>query len=226
MNTSSATVLSFQNPNLAFPIHLERDEKLVIQKKPDTCYSDRDIIEGLKTRDIMTIKYLYKQYYRQISFMVTTNSGNKMDAEDLFQDALIVLYQKISNNTLNLTSSFYTYLYSICWHLWLQKLNKREYSTDCSEISDELTCDDDHEYDHQIEETEKYRLFQHHFLRLNEDDQKVLKLYMSKTPLKEIASIMGYKSDKYAKFRKYICKEKLKALIMNDPNFHDIYQAV
>ena len=69
------------------------------------------------------------------------------------------------------------------------------------------------------EEQEKYRLFQQHFFRLSEDCQKVLKLFMSKTSLKEIADIMGFKTEKYAKTRKFMCKEKLKNSIVNDPSF-------
>jgi hypothetical protein len=33
----------------------------------------------------------------------------------------------------------------------------------------------------------------------------------------EIMKIMGYKSIKYAKTRKFLCKEKLKKRIKNDP---------
>jgi len=69
------------------------------------------------------------------------------------------------------------------------------------------------------EEQEKYRLFQQHFLRLSLDCQKVLRLFMGKTSLKEIADIMGFKTEKYAKTRKFMCKEKLKNSIINDPLF-------
>jgi hypothetical protein len=68
-------------------------------------------------------------------------------------------------------------------------------------------------------ENERYRLFQQHFLRLSEDCKKVLRLFMNKVPLKEIAEIMGFKTEKYAKTRKFMCKEKLKNAIINDPNF-------
>ena len=68
-------------------------------------------------------------------------------------------------------------------------------------------------------ENEKYRLFQKHFLKLSEDCKKILKLFMNKVPLREIAEIMGFKTEKYAKTRKFMCKEKLKNAIFNDPNY-------
>jgi hypothetical protein len=48
---------------------------------------------------------------------------------------------------------------------------------------------------------------------------------MDKSSSKETANIMGYKSDDYAKSRKYICKEKLKNFIIKDPLFKNIYQS-
>ena len=40
---------------------------------------------------------------------------------------------------------------------------------------------------------------------------------MKKMSLKEIAEEMGFKTEKYAKTRKYLCKEELKKRIINDP---------
>lgn len=184
-----------------------------------TYYSDDAVIEGLKKRESGIIRYIYKEYYPTIKFLITTNSGTETDAEDVFQDALVVLYRKIARENLILTSSFKTFLYSICRNLWLQRLDRRVFSNgfldmeNLSEIQDNLYTGQ-HE-----EEVEKYRLFQQHFFRLGEDCQKILRLFLKKTSLKEIAEIMGFKTEKYAKTRKFMCKEKLKNSILNDPSF-------
>lgn len=184
-----------------------------------TYYSDDAVIEGLKKRESGIIRYIYKEYYPTIKFLITTNSGTETDAEDVFQDALVVLYRKIARENLILTSSFKTFLYSICRNLWLQRLDRRVFSNgfldmeNLSEIQDNLYTGQ-HE-----EEVEKYRLFQQHFFRLGEDCQKILRLFLKKTSLKEIAEIMGFKTEKYAKTRKFMCKEKLKNAILNDPSF-------
>jgi RNA polymerase sigma factor (sigma-70 family) len=184
-----------------------------------TFYTDEAIIGGLKKRDSLIIRYVYKEYYPTIKFLITTNSGTETDAEDVFQDALVVLYRKIARENLVLTSSFKTFLYSICRNLWLQRLDRRVFRNEFLEMEDlgelqEITYNEQPE-----DEQEKYRLFQQHFFKLSEDCQKVLKLFMSKTSLKEIAEIMGFKTEKYAKTRKFMCKEKLKNSVINDPNF-------
>jgi RNA polymerase sigma factor (sigma-70 family) len=184
-----------------------------------TFYTDEAIIQGLMKRDSGIIRYIYKEYYPTIKFLITTNSGTETDAEDVFQDALVVLYRKIARENLVLTSSFKTFLYSICRNLWLQRLDRRVFSNEFMEMED-LSETQDHVFSEPPEdENEKYRLFQQHFLRLSEDCQKVLRLFLNKISLKEIADIMGFKTEKYAKTRKFMCKEKLKNAIINDPSF-------
>lgn len=187
---------------------------------PKTSYSNDSILEGLKSRNSQIINHIYKQSYAQVKFFVTSNNGTVMDAEDVFQDAIVLIYKNIAKEGFQLTCSFSTYLYSICRHLWLQKLSKHNLSY---EIVDNVVghdpWEDAEKFKEMMTESEKYKLFQKHFNMLKQDEQKVLALYMSKTPAKEIARIMGFKSDKYAKFRKYLCKEKLKNLISNDEQF-------
>jgi RNA polymerase sigma factor (sigma-70 family) len=184
-----------------------------------TFYTDDAIIDGLKRRDNGVIRYIYKEFYPTIKFLITTNSGTETDAEDVFQDALVVLYRKIAKENLILTSSFKTFLYSICRNLWLQRLDRRVFSNEFLEMEDLSELHDDMHLEQPEEEHEKYRLFQQHFLKLSHDCQKVLRLFMGKTSLKEIADIMGFKTEKYAKTRKFMCKEKLKNSIINDPFF-------
>lgn len=192
------------------------------QSSKKEIYNNEAIVNGLKIRDVSIIKFVYKQYFLPIKYMVTSNSGKDMDAEDVFQDALVVIYKKISSGNLNLTSAFHTYLYAICKHIWLQKLNKKGIQLEYKEISDFDSADDSQGLELMMADNEKYRLFQKHFSMLSEDDQNVLRLYLKKVPLSEIATIMGFSSYDYAKVRKYIVKEKLKNSILNDPEYREM----
>jgi RNA polymerase sigma factor (sigma-70 family) len=183
-------------------------------------YSDEAIIEGLRLRSDYIIKYMYQEMFPMIRYLVVKNSGNDEDAEDVFQDGLIVVFKKIRDHELDLTCSFRTYIYSVCRNIWLQKLNKRkQYAREFSDVESFVDLPDKVDQ-FQEEEMEKYRLYQQHFLTLGEDCQKVLLLFMKKQSLKEIALEMGYKTEKYAKTRKYLCKEELKKRIINDPKCH------
>src|SRR5919202_6263448 len=56
---------------------------------------------------------------------VTTNSGNEDDAKDIYQEALVVLYEKVKSGSLELHCQLKTYLYSVGRRLWLKQLAQR-----------------------------------------------------------------------------------------------------
>lgn len=181
-------------------------------------YSDEAIVEGLRLRSDYIIHFVYREYFPIIKYLVTENTGSDEDAEDIFQDGLIIIYKKITDNQLTLTSSFKTYMYSVCRNLWLQKLNKRKTVMEkMSDVEDYIDLPEDIMNEISNEEVELHRLVQLHFLSLNEDCQKILRLFMKDVSLREIGNIMGFKTEKYAKTRKYMCKEELKRRIASDP---------
>jgi len=188
-------------------------------------YPDDAILSGLKDQDTFTIKYVYKRYYQPVRHMITSNSGTDMDAEDIFQDALVVIYKKVRDGELKLTCSFNTYLFAICRHLWLQKLTQSKSRTEYKDYSNFEGLADVNEAGEHLEENERFKIFQKHLARLSEDDRKMLELFLKKVPLAEIARIMGYNSYDYAKVRKYIVKEKLKNSILNDPSYRKMMHA-
>lgn len=184
-------------------------------------YSDEAIIEGLRLRSDFIIRYIYKADYPMIKYLVMSNSGSDEDAEDIFQDSLIVIFKKIKAHNLDLNSSFHTYLYSVSRNLWLQKLTERKkFRFKFEEAENFVELPEDEVAQLHAEEMEKLRLYQQHFLTLNADCQKVLLMFMKNMSLKQIADEMGYKTEKYAKTRKYLCKEELKKKIINDPKCH------
>jgi RNA polymerase sigma factor (sigma-70 family) len=226
MSASSLTLEFVEIPQ-AISSYLTGELQSTTTSHPKSTFTNEKIIEGLKSRDTATINHIYKQSYAQVRFFVTSNSGSVMDAEDVFQDTIVLIYQNIAKEGFYLTCSFSTYLYAICRHLWLQRLSKHKVNY---EIIDSTIGHDPWEdaenFREMLTESEKYKLFQKHFSLLKKDEQKVLSLYMSKVPAKEIAKIMGFKSDKYAKFRKYLCKEKLKNMIVNDEEFPAVYNSI
>ena len=183
-------------------------------------YSEKDILDGIYNGDKDVLKYVYDEYYPTIQVLIFRNSGKDEDAEDIFQDTLMIIYQKVKNNDLKLECSFKTYFYSISRNLWLQKLDKNKISGNpYTDIENFIELSDEFMYEIFDEENEKIKLLQKHFLNLSEDCIKVLRLFLTKMPLKEIQEIMGFKTLKYTKTRKFLCKENLKKRIFNDPRY-------
>ncbi|MFA8449363.1 MAG: RNA polymerase sigma factor [Bacteroidales bacterium] len=182
-----------------------------------------EILNGIRTSDRGTLNYIYKKYYKSIKRYIIQNSGSEDDANDIFQDGVMVIYQKIKKNELTeLHCAFHTYLFSVCRFLWLQNLNKKEVKvdTDNHQIQESLSVEPDLKI--LTEETSRYDLYRKHFTQLNKECQKILNLFLQKTPQKKVAEMMGYKSVDYAKRKKYLCKEKLVEKIKRDPNFKEV----
>jgi len=182
-----------------------------------TDYTNLELLNGILRNDTIVLQYIYKNFYSKINFFIKKNNGDDDDANDIFQEAIIIIYRKLKANELVLDCTFETYLYSICRFLWLKQLEKRkiekENIKDNHEFNDEI-------YDDSLEKVsdlnERYRLYQKHFANLGKDCQKILQLYFDKVPLKTIAQIMGFKSEKYAKKRKFSCKEYLIKSVKQD----------
>ena len=188
-------------------------------------YSDEAILEGLRLRSDYIINFAYKEFYPLIKFLVTDNGGAEEDAEDIFQDGIVTLYNKIILNQLELNSSFKTYMYSVCRNLWLQKLNKRKFIFNkLNDVEHYIDIPKDMLQDTSIEETEMQRIIQTHFLSLPEECQRVLRLFIQKKPLQEIAGIMGFKTENYARTRKYLCKQDLKKRVADDPRSYKFFK--
>ena len=43
------------------------------------------------------IRYLYRTYFEGLSIYVQQNQGSRQDAEDIFQDALVILCKKVQS---------------------------------------------------------------------------------------------------------------------------------
>jgi len=189
-------------------------------------YSDEQILKGILRHDNLILQYIYKQYYYNINYFIKKNQGSDDDANDIFQEAVIIIYRKIKENDLIFEkSSFKGYLFTVCRLLWLKQLERRRIEKE--KLNDSLPYQDDL-YDDSLNElvikNERYGLYQKHFSSLSTDCQKLLQLFFEKVSLKEIATVMGFKSEKYAKKRKFKCKELLISRIKQDAEFKKILE--
>jgi len=181
-------------------------------------YKDEEIINGIKNRNHEIIRFFYRNYFESIRQLVLKNSGNTEDAEDIFQDSLVILYKKCKKDELKLMCSLKTYVYAICRNLWLQRLQKKDFKQEELSVNIESNAEP-FELDEDLQEETKYNLYQKHFLKLSKDCQQVLKLFLKKVKMEEITKIMGFSSIDYTKTRKYLCKKTLKEKILNDPEY-------
>jgi RNA polymerase sigma factor (sigma-70 family) len=190
-------------------------------------YIEESLLEGIRLHDSDTLEYIYKKFYPTVSTFVNANSGNEEDARDIFQEAIVVIYRRINDKDFAISCSFKTFIVSIVKNLWLKELEKRRSGDVVLKTEGEFEVADEVIDESFIDsgKNERIKLYQKHFLTLGEDCQKVLQLFFAQQSLKDISEIMGFASEKYAKKRKFQCKEMLIRKIKNDPEFKKILKS-
>jgi RNA polymerase sigma factor (sigma-70 family) len=166
---------------------------------------DSEILSRINRGDESALDYLYKKYYRMMVKLVMSNSGSEQEAKDIFQDALVVFWQKAASGKLILTSKISTFLYSICLNLWRKELDRK--SRLSNEEKDEAQYPDD-------DRQERIKIINECINALGDNCKKILTYYyFDGLSMNDIADKLGYANTDTAKTKKYKCKKKLDDLI-------------
>jgi RNA polymerase sigma factor (sigma-70 family) len=187
-------------------------------------FSDKNIIKGIRKRNGVVVRYLYRTCYPDIRKLVLNNKGTHQDAQDLFQEALLLVYQKIHNLNFTLTCTFRTYLYSFCRLMWLKELENRKNKGEDFEYED--TYATDIREDTEIFESIKMRIYKRHFGELSQECQDVLNMYFDNVPMEDICTRMGYLNIQVAREKKYRCKKNLMTRIYNNPAYKKLQDEI
>lgn len=171
---------------------------------------DNKIIELLKIgKQDKAFLNLYKNY-PQVEKLILSKGGSKEDAKDVFQEALIIFYEKVKNTNFKLTATIGTYIYSVSRFLWKDEFIKRK-GQQTVDLSFEFTSEEEIELQKAIEREAKFKQIESVLTQLGDKCLRLLKLfYYEGLSMKIIASKVGLKSEKIAKNQKYKCLERAK----------------
>ncbi|WP_244954715.1 RNA polymerase sigma factor [Winogradskyella helgolandensis] len=171
-------------------------------------------------------KELYKLYPR-IEKLILSKGGTKTDANDVFQEALIILNRNLEKLDFKLTSSFYTYLYSVSRFVW--KDTQKQFSK--QELHN-LQGEEVSILDAVLEE-QKYQSAERAFRELGERCQRLLqRFYLKKMSFKPLPWPCNLKAKKRQKTKSTnACKRpktsteiNLKRFNLNSGNHGKIYR--
>ena len=178
--------------------------------------TETDYLNGIAENNYAVLQRIYRESLPDVIRHVQKNSGTVDDAKDIFQEAILVVYHKIKENTLKLTTTFPAYLFAICKNLWLKKLRSKD--SQMLPLSFTWGLKVETEYEENFLKSRKWQLFNNKFTALAEECQKVLQMLFNGKSGKEIADEMGY-TEAYAKRKKYKCKLGLMEAVRKDPEF-------
>ncbi len=174
---------------------------------------DKELLKGLATNDPAAIEAIYRECFAVVQKLVINNNGTHDDAKDVFQEALIVLYEKSRTGNFELTSQIRTYVYSVCRRLWLKKLQglQRFAGTPVEGLEEIVPVEDDLE-EHQVKNLQ-FKSLDKALSSLGEPCRSLIDAYyLQKKNMQEIAEEFGYTNADNTKNQKYKCLMRLKKI--------------
>ncbi|WP_276133032.1 RNA polymerase sigma factor [Polluticoccus soli] len=173
--------------------------------------TEQELLMELAAGKRSATEQVYSQHYPIVTKWIQKNGGSEPDAADIYQEAMVILFEKAQNEEFRLSCRIGTYLFAVSKNLWFKKLQKLQ--KDPINLPD--TWDGAYEDDvkaHHERET--------HFGQLNEALDKIgepcrslLKaFYQHDKSMQEIAADFGYTNPDNAKTQKYKCLTRLRKL--------------
>ncbi len=182
--------------------------------------SDTSLLEKLRaggTAETEALALIYRRERPMVLHFVQKNGGNLAQAKDVFQEAVIRLYENVKARKFRGESSISVYLYAIARFYWLnqlkrQKIERRIIDTQIFNDQDTLAISDflDRETEAQLFEL---------FSELGKDCQSILiKVYYEQLSMEDIREHLQYSSAQVVRNQKYRCLQRLKKLLSDRPD--------
>jgi RNA polymerase sigma-70 factor (ECF subfamily) len=175
--------------------------------KPD----DIQLVQSLKNGDTKVLEELYADYRKDfIRWADKSYSLTYVEAVDIYQDTIIILYENVIHDKLTvLHSSLKTYLFAIGKNLIMKNLRTAEKIRPFGERLEDTEFDAREENDEEVIRQQElaFDLME----KLAEPCKSILQLYYyQKLSMKHIADKLAYKNENVAKSQKARCLKFLK----------------
>ncbi|WP_028980314.1 RNA polymerase sigma factor [Sporocytophaga myxococcoides] len=166
--------------------------------------SEISILKDFQKRQMLFME-LYKKAFPAVARYISRKGGNYEEAKDIFQDALVIYYEKLISKSFSPINNEKAYILGIAKHLWIRKLGSNV-------INDT------------IESAESEAVFAEEHLRtdkliylLETAGKKCMDIlrafYYEKASITEIAQQFGYSGTRSATVQKYKCIEKIRETV-------------
>jgi RNA polymerase sigma factor (sigma-70 family) len=184
----------------------------VSNKLSSSVPTDREVVLGILNNSEDALNKLYTGYFPMVLQFILNNNGDEDDAKDVYQEGIIVLYNKIKGGNFELSSKLKTYIYSVCRRIWLKKLAQQSRKTsNIADFEDVISTEDDVEQ-HE-EKDQQFEKMQAALLHLGEPCKTIIQdFYIHNLSMQDICEKFGYTNTDNAKTQKYKCLQRLKKI--------------
>ena len=181
---------------------------------------DKDMLRGLAIQDRESVELIYRQNYPMVQHLIVNNNGSIDDAADVFQETMIVLFEKAHSPQFELNCQLKTFIYSVARRIWLKKLQKQQkYTLVTQDFEPWVAVDEDGEL--HSKKQEQFNIMELALEKIGEPCKSLLEaFYFGKKNMNEIAEDFKYTNADNAKTQKYKCLVRLKKLFFSAYNLN------
>ena len=179
-------------------------------------YTDDELISMIRDGHIEGFTSIYEYHKEYCMNFMKSKYRDHHEIQDIFQDAVLVLYEKVQDSEFRLTCSIQTYLNSICRNQILVRLQKSGRFVQKSEdgAEDYIENISDWFEDPDGVNQERVKTIQDVLLLMKSNSSKcydmLVRFWYRKQTMSKIAEDLGFTNDDSAKSQKAKCQRKLK----------------
>ncbi|RYG06187.1 MAG: sigma-70 family RNA polymerase sigma factor [Chitinophagaceae bacterium] len=179
-------------------------------------HEDQRYVIALVNNDVALVNEIYKKCAAKVKSFVLFNNGSADDAADIFQEALVDIYNQGKYKNLQLTCPFEPFLLLVCKRKWLNELKKKSASPVTNSEDDLLHIGEDTFEQAEVlaQQQEQTALFLKAFEKLGERCKEIIKWSMQGEAQEKVAETLGVTYG-YLRKKKSECMASLVKLIDN-----------
>lgn len=184
-------------------------------------HPDQKYINALVQNDAVLLEELYRKFSQKIKWLIIRNNGTEADAADVFQEALISIYNKAKTGDFSLTCPLDAFLYLICKNMWINSLNKKKNQkvTFCDvEGFNNIGEDNFRLAEESALKQQRNNLLKEKLAGMGESCRNILQLSWSGLPMEEVAKKLNV-SYAYVRKKKSECMARLIMLVKKSPEY-------
>jgi RNA polymerase sigma factor (sigma-70 family) len=190
-------------------------------------FSDQELLDSLKSGSRLNecVREIYRKHFEQLSWFILNNSGNREDAEDMFQEVVVNFIDAVQKDKFRGESSVKTFLYALNKHAWLNELKRRGRA-----MKREMKFDKEHDKDeldvsHHIADQEAKRMVMKVVEQLGDACKKILVMfYYENLSMKDILGKTEYETEQVVRNKKYKCLKQLEQMLNENASLKDTFK--
>lgn len=162
---------------------------------------NKQILIQIRSGEFKNLKQLYK-YFPVVKKWLKAHGCNATDAQDIYQEALLVFCNKCQDESFKLTASFDTYILSVSKYIYFNQKRKERRTEELDQIEIEASND----VEEMLEKEERLDYCFKALSKISKQCKEMLELfYLHKTSMVDLAKKFGFANEKVAKSQKYRC---------------------